>query len=250
MKEKKLNLEMLQKFVNLYGINNKLDKVCLYMVHYYISQRTNSSYPSKILPLINKIIFNVDDLQKRIFEDILLEEARKFIGKTGMLIHFDESLNEKVLFEYSNNFSFSWRMRLFVLQHERGDQDYDRKLTQFRNLFYEYSSKSENISDLITILRKGLIFHSLNADEYFFFIEEMVCELIDFYHHDENFSCRTTHKGYLTEEIYKYPEAITALLNFMMELQASKMLCTQQKRADAVKERLIKLGWKFPEKKL
>lgn len=248
--QKKLNLEMMQKFVNLYGINNKLDKVCLYMIHYYISRRTISSYPSKILPLINKIIFSLDDFQKRIFEDIVLSEAGLFIGKTGMVVHFDESIHEKVLFEYSDNFSLSWRICLFDLQYERGVQSYDQALTHFKRLYYEYSSISENIPELMAILRKRLIFHSLNADEYFFFIEEMMCELVDFYHHDKNFSCRTTHRGYLTEEIFEYPEAITALVSFMMELQASKLLCTQKKKAKAVKDRLIKLGWSGSEKNL
>lgn len=248
--KKDLNLEMLQKFVNLYGINNKLDKVCLYMVNYYISKRRTSSFPSRILPLINKIIFNVDDLQKRIFEDILMDETRKFIGKSVMILYVEREVTEKLLFEKSNNFSLSFRMNLWNLPFERGSFPYFQVLDIFRRFFYEYSSVNENIPLLMEILHKRIILHKFSYDKYFFFIEEMVCELIDFYHHDENFSCRTTHQGYLTEEIFEYPEAITALLNFLMELQASKMLYTQQKRADAVKERLIELGWIFPEKKL
>lgn len=248
--KKDLNLEMLQKFVNLYGINSKLDKVCLYMVHYYISQRRTSSFPSKILPLINKIIFNVDDLQKRMFEDILMDETRKFIGKTGVILYVEREVYKKLLFEKSNNFSLNFRMNLWGLQFERGTYPYFHVFEIFRRFFLEYSSVNENIPLLMEILHKRIILHKFFYDKYFFFIEEMVCELIDLYHHDENFSCRTTHKGYLTEEIFEYPEAITALLNFMLELQASKMLCTQQKRADAVKERLIELGWKFPEKNL
>lgn len=245
---KNKKIEMLQKFVNLYGINNKLDKVCLYMVHYYISQNKITSYPSSLLPLINKIIFNVDDLQKRIFEDVLLSEAGQFVGNNATILKVEESINERVFFEYSNNFSLSWRLNFYYLQHEKNVQDHYPKLIQFKRIYYEYSSVNENIPDLIDMLRKGLFFHSLYMDEYFFFLEEMVCELIDYYHHDDNFSCRTTHRGYLTKELFEYPEAIKALINFMMELQASQEFCLQRKSVKRVKNRLIKLGWAVPEK--